>query len=118
MREAGQAELVLGALHPPCELDALVCVRLGDLGRAGVGGGDEQREVGAPLWVHEAAVHLGADARGVRGVDGRDLVDWDRCQLVCVGEGERLCSLILPLLSGWLRALLIASTHRGAAILC
>ena len=75
MREASDAELVLGALHPPCELDALIGLRLNDFGGARVGRGNEEREFRVAFWVHKGAVYLGADTRGAL-VESRDLVDW------------------------------------------
>ncbi|KAL7284960.1 hypothetical protein ACG7TL_000049 [Trametes sanguinea] len=73
--EAGEAELVLGAFHPPGELEGGVGAELEDLGGAGVGGGEEEGEVGAAVGVGEGAMDLGADVGGVAGVDGCDLVD-------------------------------------------
>ena len=75
MREAGNAELVLRALHPPTELDALVSVRLRDFGSARVGGGDEEREVVAALRGEEVTMNLSANSRGVCRVDCRNLID-------------------------------------------
>lgn len=72
-RVSDDAELVLGALEPPHELDARVVGDLRDLGRADVGRREEDRVLSAPFGVYDVSVGMGADAR-TSGISGRYLV--------------------------------------------
>ena len=63
---------------------------------------------------HETAVNLRANAWLAIGVNRGNLVDLERAKRVYEGTLGSAHSLILPLFSGWLRALLMISTQRGA----
>ena len=109
MCEAGDAELVRCAGQPPAELDFRGCVELNDFRCARIGGGDEERKVGASVGREEGAVHLGADVRGTVGVDCCDLVDFDvrfeqiggwrvvgAYHFACCQDGQELPSRLQP----------------------
>jgi hypothetical protein len=78
--DAGDAELLLGGLDPPRELDVVVGGELAYLWGADVGGGDEERQGRLGGWSDELAEDLGADVDGLRrvrvGVEGGDLEGW------------------------------------------
>ena len=66
------------------------------------------------IWLHETAVNLRTNAWLAIGVNRGNLVDLKRAKRLHDGTLGSAHSLILPLFSEWLRALLMISTQRGA----
>ena len=74
VNKTGDAELILGALHPPCELNSLVRPRFDDFRRTRIGGGDEDGKLWMPSGLHEAAMDLRTHSGVSIGIDGSDLI--------------------------------------------